>query len=375
MKRTPCIFALMLILLLPGCTGTNNSPTTIPEKTSDVADHEIAPDAAEEELDSTLEAENPDEPELPVLGNPPLELELPLELQHNSIQCSAGTFMVVAPNGDLVGWGNSENGDLPGTGTLSFEERRVFLENIQEVYCGYGIGGALDRDGNFYVWASAAGGLDVPAIPENPDIFLAMDQVRTADVGLGYAAAIREDGSLWLWGSNQYGKLGNGQEEYRLFPPEQRMEHAAMVLCGTAETFVLTEEGDLYAFGVVGGPTPVCIGNGFTAIGESFGYGPTLLTADGQVQTTVTAEDGELQFLTCAENAAQLVPGGYIDRDGVLWQLRMDLPPLRLADGAVDACRDGLGTMLYLSSDGVLHKLDEATGDEVWNWPLNEISP
>ena len=77
--------------------------------------------------------------------------------------------MVTAPNGDLVGWGNNERGDLPGTTrAFPFQERRVFLENIQEVYAGYSITGTLDRDGRLYVWASAQAGIDVPAIPENP---------------------------------------------------------------------------------------------------------------------------------------------------------------------------------------------------------------
>ena len=100
------------------------------------------------------------------------------------------------------------------------------------------------------------------------------------------------------------------------------------------------------------------------------------MTEDDRVQTIATVEDdGRVQFETCAENAAQLVNGGYIDRDGALWQLRTDAPPRRLADDAVDACRDGLGAVLYLSSDGVLHQLDETTGQETWSWPLEEICP
>ena len=368
--RNAWICLCVFLALLTACAGPAATPAE-PEAIT-------APEAAVEP-ETPAEPEVPEEPEapqLPVLGNPPVPLELPLALRRNSMQASAGSVMVIAPNGDLVGWGNGEDGDLPGTiRAFPFQERRVFLENVQEVYTGYGISGALDRDGNFYVWGTAPEGLDVPAIPENPDIFPAMDQVRAADTGLSYAAAIREDGSLWLWGSNMYGKLGNGGAEDQSYPPEKRMDHAAAVLCDITETFVLTEDGDLYAFGVVGGPTPVCIGSGFIALGGSFGWGPTLLTAEGQVQTIVTPEDGERRFQVCAEEAAQLVPGGYIDRDGALWQLRTDAPPRRLADDAVDACRDGLGAVLYLSSDGLLHQLDETTGQETWSWPLEEIYP
>ena len=83
-------------------------------------------------------------------------LETPLSQRFRSMAAgSYGTCLIIAPDGSLVGWGANENGELPGVNSsLSFEERQVFLEHMQEVYSGYSMDAALGQNGTLYAWAT-----------------------------------------------------------------------------------------------------------------------------------------------------------------------------------------------------------------------------
>ena len=214
-------------------------------------------------------------------------LETPLPQRFRSMAAGAyGTCLIIAPDGSLVGWGANENGELPGVNSsLSFEERQVFLEDVQEVYSGYSMDAALGQDGTLYVWATQQdrdlGHADAQTTPY-PEVYAVMDQVQMADTGMGYAAAIREDGSLWVWGNNDYGQLGNGTTGGDHVQPEQRMDDAAFVSCDLFDTYVITQDHELYTFGCIGGSVPKQIASDVVDISTS-SAGISILTTDNKI--------------------------------------------------------------------------------------------
>ena len=72
--------------------------------------------------------------------------------------------------------------------------------------------------------------------------------VSFVSLGFSHTAVITDDGSLWTWGFNEFGQLGNGTSENSSIPVKV-MENAAFVSAGGNHTMVITDDGSLWAFG------------------------------------------------------------------------------------------------------------------------------
>lgn len=77
-----------------------------------------------------------------------------------------------------------------------------------------------------------------------------LDQVASVSCGDGHTAVIKMDGTLWTWGSNQEGQLGNGEGEYYYTEePARVMSDVAAVSCGGAYTAAIRTDGTLWVWG------------------------------------------------------------------------------------------------------------------------------
>ena len=63
-----------------------------------------------------------------------------------------------------------------------------------------------------------------------------------------HTMAIRTDGSLWAWGNNEYGQLGDGTTINR-FEPVKIMEDVAFVSTNGFSTMAIRADGSLWAWG------------------------------------------------------------------------------------------------------------------------------
>lgn len=69
--------------------------------------------------------------------------------------------------------------------------------------------------------------------------------------GAGHQAVILKDGTLWAWGANESGQLGDGTTVTR-DEPVQVTDNVAEVLIGRASTMALKADGGLWVWGVYG---------------------------------------------------------------------------------------------------------------------------
>ena len=132
-------------------------------------------------------------------------------------------------SGVLWTWGSNQYG-LLGTGTEASSSAtpvRV-MDNVVSVVCGSEHIAALRGDGSLWLWGSnqrgqlGTGGTgnagtypsDYQTVPVK-----ITDDVKLMRCGPDHMAAIKTDGSLWMWGDNDTGALGNGGK-YNLTVPQ-----------------------------------------------------------------------------------------------------------------------------------------------------------
>jgi alpha-tubulin suppressor-like RCC1 family protein len=137
-------------------------------------------------------------------------------------QVSAGTDHTAAikTDGTLWTWGNRSNGKL-GNGITSITGNTstpvtTFSggTNWKQVSCGSNYTSATKTDGTLWTWGNGTNGqLGNAAVATNISTpvttFSGGTNWKQVSCGFDYTSAIKTDGTLWIWGSNSFGQLGN----------------------------------------------------------------------------------------------------------------------------------------------------------------------
>lgn len=77
-----------------------------------------------------------------------------------------------------------------------------------------------------------------------------IDGVKFVAAGGGHSMTVREDGSLWVWGFNDRGQLGDGTRNNSGVPIRSSVEGVREVTGAYHHTLVLLEDGTVRAFGI-----------------------------------------------------------------------------------------------------------------------------
>ncbi|MFY0581324.1 RCC1 domain-containing protein [Cystobacter fuscus] len=77
-----------------------------------------------------------------------------------------------------------------------------------------------------------------------------LTDVAAIAAGTGHAMALRTDGSVWAWGYNLSGQLGDGTTVDRFTPaPVAGLQGATAVWAGNDVAFALLSNGEVHAWG------------------------------------------------------------------------------------------------------------------------------
>ncbi|HPJ01869.1 MAG TPA: hypothetical protein PKU80_03415 [Candidatus Limiplasma sp.] len=184
---------------------------------------------------------------------------LPLE---NIVQIACGGKFSLAldANGVLWGWGDNEYRYLdattsdPVTQPMMINTGDIQIDTIDA--CGDSIV-LLDTDGALWTWGrndhAQLGydtGKDTTTTPQKVDLPLPVTQVAAYS---SQTYAILSDGSLWSWGNNSYGQLGQGfrsSVDEGVLPGQAYDRDVVLVQGGSLFVVAMTSDGTVLTAGI-----------------------------------------------------------------------------------------------------------------------------
>ncbi|MBN9393395.1 MAG: hypothetical protein J0I20_35520 [Chloroflexi bacterium] len=191
----------------------------------------------------------------------PVEVALPAGVQVAAIATEGFTSLALASDGKLYSWGANYYGQVgDGTNTSSNEPVEVHLPvgvSATTIAAGYFHNMAIGSDGKLYAWGSNDYGKlgDGTTNDRNEPVEVQLPAGVTATaiaLGQDQSLVIGSDGKVYTWGSNDFGELGNGTYTSANLPQAINLPGGAtpiLIGAGTWNSFALCSNGKLYAWG------------------------------------------------------------------------------------------------------------------------------
>lgn len=160
--------------------------------------------------------------------------------------------------GGLWSWGTSTSGALGNNTSIRSSSPVQTISggtNWRKVSSGGGTAASIKSDGTLWMWGSAYGGNlgtnDVINRSSPVQTVSATTNWKQVSVGNSNTAAIKDDGSLWNWGLGTNGRLGNNAVIARSSPVQtvSNVTSWKQVSVGTAFTAAIKTDGTLWLWG------------------------------------------------------------------------------------------------------------------------------
>jgi alpha-tubulin suppressor-like RCC1 family protein len=175
-------------------------------------------------------------------------------------QVACGYFhtLAVKTDGTLWTWGYNLFGQLGNTSTATTSSPAQLpspLTNWSQVSGGRSHSAAVKTDGTLWTWGSNAAGQlgDGTGVAKSSPVQTVAAGTSWKQVACGYAhtAAVKTDGTLWTWGNNPFGQLGYGTGTTFTSSPAQvgSLTNWKQVAAGRDFTAAIKTDGTLWTFG------------------------------------------------------------------------------------------------------------------------------
>ena len=204
-----------------------------------------------------------DEEQLSILENYSTVSEyvaLPTSRPHQTIAAGAFHSLVII-DGSLWAWGANSDGQL-GDGTTEQRSRPIQVGTDTDwasVHIGMNHTVALKTDGSLWAWGRNEHGELGDGTTQNraSPVQIGIDtNWASVSVGENHNMAIKADGSLWAWGRNSHGQIGDGEvsrlgQYVNVLEPIQIGADTdwVRVMPSGLRTMALKEDGSLWFWG------------------------------------------------------------------------------------------------------------------------------
>ena len=279
-------------------------------------------------------------------------------------------------DGSVWAWGYNAHGAL-GDGTSNNEcvPIKVPISDVKEISAGVDHVMALKNDGTVWVWGSNLYGQygngtisSVPAgqnltnwhISSLPTKVPGLSNVKTISAGADCCFAVKDDGTVWAWGDNRLGNLGDGTTSTRSSPVQvYALINIIAVSGGTHHTLALDNTGNVWAWG---NNNDGELGNNSGDQVTSFGYKYDPTSVKVPIDSVVSISAGMFDSMA-------------LKKDGTLW-LWGSNDNGELGDGtstsrSAPASVSGLSNVVEMCSPGST-SIALTNDGTLWTWGTND---
>jgi len=212
----------------------------------------------------------------------------------------------IKTDGTLWMWGSNTNGQLgdnTNTNRSSPVQEVTASTNWRAVACGKQVTGAIKTDGSLWMWGNNSYGMtglgSASGNTVSPTQLGTEYNWKQVSAGYLHVGAVRTDGTLWMWGNNGIGQLGNNSSgtTTNVSPIQVPGTTWNSLACGNAFTGAIKTDGSLWLWGY----------NGYGGLGDN----------------TSVAKSSPVQTVAGGTNWKSVTAGYYftaaIKTDGTLW--------------------------------------------------------
>jgi alpha-tubulin suppressor-like RCC1 family protein len=258
--------------------------------------------------------------------------------------------------GEAVATGDNFYGQL-GDGTTQARRTPVLVsalgETVTQVAAGAAFGVALKADGTVWTWGLneqgqlGDGTLSNKQVPQQVPNLTAITQIRA---GIGHVLALASDGTVWAWGANDKGQVG------------VEWSHAVTSPTKVSELSGVTQVSAGNEFSLAVGPNGTVLGWGDNHLGQ-LGSGDEFDSAYWLVPARDLTK--VIQVAAGAEHAVAL------RGDGTVWTWGAFLHLIELLPRRVLGLPSWIVQVAAGGGDSFAVSADQTVGSSVWAWGLN----
>ncbi|WPB75748.1 hypothetical protein KYC5002_42990 [Archangium violaceum] len=194
--------------------------------------------------------------------------------QRGVLSQSLSDSLAVAPDGTLWAWGLNNNGQA-GDGTTTPRLTPVRVPGLTDVVATAAATGnfslAVRENGSVWAWgANNSGQLGDGTTTRRltPMQVSGLTNVVSVAAGRFFSLALKRDGTVWSWGANNNGQLGDGTTTQRLTPVRvPALTDVVAITASGSQSLALRGDGTVWAWG----------SNEFGQLGNGSGAGSAVL--------------------------------------------------------------------------------------------------
>ncbi|WP_375102511.1 stalk domain-containing protein [Paenibacillus sp. RS8] len=251
----------------------------------------------------------------------------------------------ITADGTAWAWGGGYGSIGNGATTPAYTPVKMHIDHVKQVSGGYRHNLILKDDGT--VWAVGGNehgqlgtGTQSLTVTVDPVQVQGLTDVTSVSAGDSFSLALRKDGTVWAWGGNEQGELGDNSEKNGLTPMQVKgLPSILYIAAGSNNSVALGNGGEVWVWGsskirgnkkdAVLKPTLLKGGGEYRAVYTN-GWGGAALRWDGTVwlwnnytdmNQGETLQPVQIPGLT---DVISMTTGSAVKADGTVWQWTVD---------------------------------------------------